>query len=174
MVPWHSSYFDLNKYILHCSPKKYLHFRFRCSLSVLDNNLSATYSTSLCSDTHVHVLAHAKSVRMNTHTYAPPHTHTHFDPHTRCPCTHSPDTPNNCWDKSLWDLPPCLQTASHTVPIHLSLDTQQCKNIMAALKKAPGERRHGSRKHFCLFLMGHPHKPGRGYLSQIHGEKTFK
>lgn len=88
------------------------------------------------------------------------HLHRHFDRHT---------------GKSAWDLPPGLQTASHRGPIRLSLDTQRCKNNTAALKQTQGgKKRQGSQKHFCLFLMGHPHKLVRGYLSQIHREKTFQ
>lgn len=124
--------------------------------------------------TPAYVLVHSKSVSMNRYKsdmemHRRPRVH--FDLHIHCPHTHFL---NNRWDKSLWDLPPRLQTASHTVPIHLSPATQRCKNNTAALKKAPGKRKQGSQKHFCSFLMGHPHKPGRGYLSQIHREKTFQ
>jgi len=54
------------------------------------------------------------------------------------PCAPIHISPNNRRDKSLWDLPPCPHTASHTVPIRLSLDTQRSKNNTAALKKPPG------------------------------------
>lgn len=73
-------------------------------------------------------------IKSGKHTHIHTYIYTLFFS-TRCPSTH---LSNSRWDKSLWDLPPCLQTASHTVPIHLSLDKQQCKNNMAALKKAPG------------------------------------
>ena len=139
----------------------------------------------LCSEAHMHLrmygdtrkawaLTHKNPTQKriyappphNTHTHT--HTHTHFDLHTHCPHTHFP---NNRWDKSLWDLPPRLRAASHTVPIRLSPDTLRCKNNTAALKKAPGERRRGSQKHFCLFLMGHPHEPGRGvFVTNPRGE----
>lgn len=99
------------------------------------------------------------------------HSSTHFDLSRCLSLVHTHPTPKNLWDKSLWDLPPRFHSDSHTLPIHLSLDTLRCKNNMAALKKAPGERRHGSQKHFCLFLMAHPRKPGQGYLSQTLQEK---
>lgn len=171
------------QYILQCYSQKYIPTTFQCcSTSAFSLGVDFFYNitgfkpftehTSLCSDTHMHLCTcwHMQKASAWTHTN---HTrlHTHFDLHTHRPHTHFP---NNRWDKSLWDLPPCLQTASHTVPIRLSPDTQRCKNNTAALKKAPGERRQGSQKHFCLFLMGHPHRPGRGYLSPIHREGKFQ
>lgn len=173
-IPLH---FDSHSFRLTVTDALHLTFLLEKTSFIIsqDKNLSWTY-TPVLRYTHapVHVVAHAKSVSMNTlksdvemHTSPP----THFDLHTYCPHTHFP---NNPWDKSLWDLPPCLQTASHTLPIHLSLDTQRCKNNTAALKKALGERRHGSQKHFCLFLMGHPHEAGRGICHKSTGRKHFK
>lgn len=69
------------------------------------------------------------------------HTRTHTFPlHTHSLQMHFL---NNCQDKSLWDLPGSHQTAPHAVPIRLSLDTQQSKNNMAALKKPPRGKETG-------------------------------
>lgn len=68
----------------------------------------------------------------------------------------------------------CLYVSKQAVIQDLSVLTHGNVKITRQHLKTPGERRQGSQKHFCLFLMGHPHKPVRGYLSQIHREKTFQ
>lgn len=157
MAPWHSTYFDLNIYILHCQPLKISAFPF-ASPSMQNNNLSENME-------HIFVLRHTHTCK-STCLHAPTHTGILTLAVLYSLIQHSHSNRRN---KSLWELPPCLQTADHPAPVRLSFDTRQCKNNMAALKKAPGERRRGSRKHFCLFLMGHPRMTGIGYLSQIHG-----
>ena len=196
-----SLFFDSNKYILHRFSYKYIPLHFNSlstllyiwffpwsrlllqyrSLKKKKKKVSWTY-IPLLSRTHamhLHMYGDTRKAwvlkiipysEMHLPPLHPPptHTHTHFDLYTHCPHTHFP---NNGWDKSLWDLPPHLWAASHTVPIRLSPDTLRCKNNTAALKKAPGERRRSSQKHFCLFLMGHPHEPGRGvFVTNPRGE----